>query len=300
MTNNKISSNISMKIRINLKLELTYLTKWYDVETKRTYQMGEVVIKNETVGPFNITDKPKEKKERLRPIYYKKDLGKPSIQAKLRVEYKDLNKFKQNTPFNDLLKSLYIDTLENKTNKQKSDIFYGSVAYDYNRKATEHNRLLIIKRKKNKADKVKNKKQKIPPHTTEEINSIVEGYNTDDGYKITKVLSFTVDFMDMETINRNRKPRNQQPMNRSFILKSDWLKYGEGIAKVAYEETDGICVYNQLEHILLNEEGSRRPTKFIKNRRTSEEALFTFFQETIHNRDWSYKYLDFNKFCWSS
>ena len=95
---------------------------------------------------------------RLKPILTKKDLGKPSIQSKLRVEYKDLNKFKQNTPFNDLLKSLYLNTLENKTDKQKSEIFYGSVAYDYNLKAVEHNKQIELNRKNKRAEAAKAKK----------------------------------------------------------------------------------------------------------------------------------------------
>ena len=57
--------------------------------------------------------------------------------------------------------------------------------------------------------------------------------------------------------------------------------------------TDDVCVYYQLTKYLL-EPPSGNPTKFILKRRTSEEALFKFFEQYIHEHSLYNAYPDFS------
>ena len=71
-----------------------------------------------------------------------------------------------------------------------------------------------------------------------------------------------------------------------FVLRNDWLTYSHGIAKYAYDNTEGRCVYHQLTKYLLDKEDGRRSTEFIPflsggKHRTSEETLFAFFREFV-------------------
>ena len=75
-----------------------------------------------------------------------------------------------------------------------------------------------------------------------------------------------------------KKPKHQIMMKKGFILKNDWLQYSQGITKDAYKETDDKCVYYQLEQFLLNPP-TGNPTKFINKSKTSEEALFKYFND---------------------
>ena len=89
---------------------------------------------------------PNIRMSRLLPILTAKDLGIPSIQAKLRKLYKNTHNLPTNTSEARLIDYSFTETPK---------IFYGSVAYDYNKEANEQNRLLIIKRKLQKALKTK-------------------------------------------------------------------------------------------------------------------------------------------------
>ena len=63
-----------------------------------------------------------------------------------------------------------------------------------------------------------------------------------------------------------------------FIIKNTWLKYGQGISKKAFENSNNKCVYNQLVDYLLNPK-TGRATKFIsKGLRMNEENLYLFFK----------------------
>ena len=113
------------------------------------------------------------------------------------------------------------------------------------------------------------------------ISSYIAGIDgKDDGYKITRVLSSKVEYMNTNKFTKNKQPKIKQPMKRSFVLRNDWLTYSHGISKLAYDDAEGKCVYYQLSHFLLNPP-TGNPTKFINKRRTSEEALFYFFQEFV-------------------
>ena len=98
--------------------------------------------------------------------------------------------------------------------------------------------------------------------------------------------------MNTTSISSNIKPKQQQRMKRSFILRNDWLKYAGGIAHTAYENSEDKCVYAQLVEYLLNPP-SGNPSKFINKRRTSEMALFAFFQEKINELHLNDEYPDF-------
>ena len=80
-------------------------------------------------------------------------------------------------------------------------------------------------------------------------------------------------------------------MTRSFVLQNDWLKYSHGIADYAYKNSDGKCVYYQLTEFLLNPP-TANPTQYIGGKRTSQEALYHFFEGWAHEQ--SKWYDDFN------
>ena len=124
------------------------------------------------------------------------------------------------------------------------------------------------------------------------IPAIIEEYNNEDQYKIHLVLNSRIEIMNTTSISSNIKPKQQQRMKRSFILRNDWLKYAGGIAHTAYENSEDKCVYAQLVEYLLNPP-SGNPSKFINKRRTSEMALFAFFQEKINELHLNDEYPDF-------
>ena len=86
---------------------------------------------------------------RLLPILYLKDLVKPSIQLKLRTIYKTTHNLPANTSEARLLDYSFTETPK---------IFYGSVAYDYNLKAVEHNKQVELNRKNKRAETAKAKR----------------------------------------------------------------------------------------------------------------------------------------------
>ena len=138
------------------------------------------------------------------------------------------------------------------------------------------------------------RKESSNPETSSKkhISTTIDLMNYEDAYKIIQVLSARVEYLNTDKLIRDRKLKIKQPMRRSYILRNDWLKYSSGIANSAYEETDNKCVYNQLTQYLLNPP-SGNPSKFVNKRRVSEESLFMFFQETIHNYNLNADYPDF-------
>jgi hypothetical protein len=115
----------------------------------------------------------------------------------------------------------------------------------------------------------------------------------DSSVKDVRVIGHTVEFMNERVVVRNSRPRERQPMTRSFVLRNDWLKHGKGIAEYAYENSEGKCVYHQLTQFLLNPP-TGNPTKFICKRRTGEESLFAFFQEFLLQSPHAHEYPNFN------
>ncbi len=111
------------------------------------------------------------------------------------------------------------------------------------------------------------------------IPNIVFESNFEDSKKIVEVMDYRVEYMDTDFYENNSLPVNQQPMRRAFVLKNDWLKYAEGIADSAFEETSNTCVYHQLARFLLNPP-TGRPTQFIlPKQKTSEKSIFNYFKE---------------------
>ena len=73
-------------------------------------------------------------------------------------------------------------------------------------------------------------------------------------------------------------------MKRAFVLRNDWLAYSHGIAEYAYDQTDGTCVYHQLNKFLLDPP-TGDPNRVIRGKPTSEETLFEFFCDFVNNYD---------------
>ena len=86
---------------------------------------------------------------RLLPILTLKDLEKQSIKLKLRKNYKTTHNLPANTSEARLIDYSFTETPK---------IFYGSLAYDYNVKAKEHNKQLEAKRKEKRAETAKVKR----------------------------------------------------------------------------------------------------------------------------------------------
>ena len=59
-------------------------------------------------------------------------------------------------------------------------------------------------------------------------------------------------------------------MKEAFTLHRDWLKYAEGIDQKAYEDMNGMCVYELLSKHLSN------PAKRIN---ITKEKLFDIFEQ---------------------
>ena len=114
----------------------------------------------------------------------------------------------------------------------------------------------------------KNAEEFIPNYVANEIEH-------DDGYKIIEVVNYTVEYMGNPPTDV--RPVVHQPMTRAVVLKNDWLKYSHGIAQSAYDDSEGKCVYHQLD-LFLNNPPTGRPTRFISKENTSQEALYHFFQ----------------------
>ena len=113
----------------------------------------------------------------------------------------------------------------------------------------------------------------------------------DDGYKLMELVKYTIEYMeDPPTHNR---PVTHQPMTRAFALKNDWLKYSHGIAQSAYNDSEGKCVYHQLDSF-LNNPPTGRPTKFICKENTSQKALYHFFERWAHEQAEWYDHFDMN------
>jgi hypothetical protein len=113
----------------------------------------------------------------------------------------------------------------------------------------------------------------------------------DDGYKTIEIIEHTVEYMELPPTDN--RPVLHQPMTRAVVLKNDWLRYSHGIAQSAYDETEGKCVYHQLD-LFLREPPTGRPTKFISKERTSQDALYHFFQRWTHDQTEWYDNFDMN------
>ena len=117
-----------------------------------------------------------------------------------------------------------------------------------------------------------NKQKVIKPSN---IKNYIQKYNLEDSVKFQVVADYNYQVLpDLPA----PIPAVKEKMKNAFILKNDWLAYSKGISKTAYEETNNNCVYYQISKYLLNENGGRRPTKFIERVRTSEECLYEFWK----------------------
>lgn len=117
--------------------------------------------------------------------------------------------------------------------------------------------------------------------TNDNITTIIQ-HKIDDfknPYKIVKLMGYKIVVMDTNVLQEKyKKPRSKVMMKNAFILKNDWLSYSKGIIQEAYDDSDDKCVYYQLEKFLLNPP-TGNPTKFVNKQRTSQDALYEYFNE---------------------
>lgn len=111
-----------------------------------------------------------------------------------------------------------------------------------------------------------------------EIPGIVQSLGYQDSRRIVIPISFSIQRDQRTAVSSSSTPMNEL-MTRAFVLRDDWVSFSEGICEKAYETTDNRCVYHQLCDYLLRDEGSRRPNKFLRRQRLTEETLYEFFKE---------------------
>ena len=125
------------------------------------------------------------------------------------------------------------------------------------------------------------------------IDTYVKNYDMDGSEAHAHVKSHSMNVLDVSSINENARSESKQLMKASFIIKSDWLKYAQGIAKSAFIDTDGECVYYQLSKFLNNPPTGNKK-EYIghrgRNRKTDKQGLFEFFQENVSR----FEYPNFN------
>ena len=111
------------------------------------------------------------------------------------------------------------------------------------------------------------------------------------GYR-TCVSGYAMNVMDTGSFVGSNQSSHM--MRRSFVLKTDWLKYSEGISEKAFQDNDeDMCVYNQLEEILLRPK-TGIPKKYIMGKVINKHNLFLYFQYIINHHDLREKYTNFN------
>ena len=77
--------------------------------------------------------------------------------------------------------------------------------------------------------------------------------NIDNDYQIDIVTDYNVEYMNEERYRNLIRNQNTHLMRKDgFIIKNNWLKYGQGISKKAFENSNNKCVYHQLLDYLLN------------------------------------------------
>jgi len=115
-------------------------------------------------------------------------------------------------------------------------------------------------------------------NTDEHIISIIESLpEFKNPYMMVRIISYKVVVMDSKILTETyKKPKAKVMMKNAFILKNDWLKYAENIAEVAYKNTEGECVYHQLEQFLKSPPAGN-PTKFLNGQRINKDVLFNYF-----------------------
>ena len=160
--------------------------------------------------------------------------------------------------------------------------------------------VMIVFKKKNPDGSSSVSKPYFATQTTQEnilsalhLKQIIRDFSFEDYAKIQSLQNHTVVNLDIDMINNHKKTKVKQMMKKGYVLKNDWLKYSEGIANYAYDETEDRCVYYQLNKFLTNPP-SGRPTKFINKMRTSEDALSSYFNILVKKEGWDEEYPDFS------
>ena len=170
----------------------------------------------------------------------------------------------------------------------------------YPHKAMITANVMIVFKKKNPDGSSSVSKPYFATQTTQEnilsalhLKQIIRDFSFEDYAKIQSLQNHTVVNLDIDMINKHKKAKVKQMMKKGYVLKNDWLKYSEGIANYAYDETEDRCVYYQLNKFLTNPP-SGRPTKFINKMRTSEDALSSYFNILVKKEGWDEEYPDFS------
>ena len=126
------------------------------------------------------------------------------------------------------------------------------------------------------------------PYNDNRINDNVKALNVEDDYKIEFVVDYTVQYMNIETYNKNKKPPGKQLMRKDgYNLRNGWLRYASGISEKAFHDSNNKCVYYQLVDFLLNPK-TGRPTKFLDiGVKMNEENFYQYFYHTYstYNED---------------
>lgn len=109
------------------------------------------------------------------------------------------------------------------------------------------------------------------------INKFIKTTNHENSETIDEVIQVWVNFLNIEQLIKDRIPKANQMMKRSYVLNNKWLRYSKSIAPYAFDDANDECVYHQLSKYLLDPP-SGRATKFINGQKTSGAAIFKYFQ----------------------
>ena len=178
---------------------------------------------------------------RLQPILYLKDLVKPSIQLKLRTIYKTLNNLPANTSEKRLIDYSFTETPK---------IFYGSVAYDYNIKAEEHNKQVEAKRKNKRAEAVKAKRTAIKKEEADKqfYKSNIVVIHKPDLSKLREALKSNIGndiVVEYRATFVNGEPFN---MNIDYTVQDKFSSWWRKIALHDWSINSGADYFSQLDN----------------------------------------------------
>ena len=64
------------------------------------------------------------------------------------------------------------------------------------------------------------------------LKQIIRDFSFEDYAKIQSLQNYTAVNLGIDMINNHKKTKVKQMMKKGYVLKNDWLKYSEGIAKL--------------------------------------------------------------------
>ncbi len=115
------------------------------------------------------------------------------------------------------------------------------------------------------------------------VDQYVESYNLEGSEAIATLESHSYSILDRNVSNMALTD-SRQLMRDDFIVRKDWLKYSQNIAKTAFEQSGNECGYHQLSNFLNNPPTGNKK-EYIGHRskglKTDKEGLFKFFKDNI-------------------